>query len=80
MPMAPQPREYPEDFSQVEVRSIDHIPEQERHGRVRDQFTLWFGLNANIFPLVLGGVAVIMGLSFWWACVAIALGTLLGLA
>jgi len=80
MPMAPQPREYPEDFSQVEVRSIDHIPEQERHGRVRDQFTLWFGLNANIFPVVLGGVVVFIGLNFLWACIAIITGVLIGLA
>jgi nucleobase:cation symporter-1, NCS1 family len=80
MPMAAQPRRYPEDYSQVEVRSIDHIPEQERHGRVRDQFTLWFGLNANIFPVVLGGVVVFIGLNFLWACIAIITGVLIGLA
>jgi NCS1 family nucleobase:cation symporter-1 len=78
--MPSEPRPHPENLAQIEVRSIDQIPAAERRGKVRDQFTLWFGLNANIFPLVLGGVAVIMGLSFWWACVAIALGTLLGLA
>jgi NCS1 family nucleobase:cation symporter-1 len=78
--MPSQPRPHPENLAQIEVRSIDQIPAAERRGKIRDQFTLWFGLNANIFPLVLGGVAVIMGLSFWWACVAIALGTLLGLA
>jgi nucleobase:cation symporter-1, NCS1 family len=80
MPMAAQPGRYPEDYSQVEVRSIDHIPEQERHGRVRDQFTLWFGLNANIFPVVLGGVVVFIGLNFLWACIAIITGVLIGLA
>ena len=63
----------------VEVRSIDEIPLAERHGRVRDQFTLWFGLNANIFVVVLGGVAVFLGLNLLWAGIAIVGGTLIGL-
>ncbi|WP_041259800.1 purine-cytosine permease family protein [Pseudofrankia inefficax] len=63
----------------IEVRSIDRIPAEERHGRVRDQFTLWFALNANIFPVVVGGVTVFMGLSFPWACAAIVLGVAIGL-
>ena len=28
--------------SVVEVHSIDYIPQSERHGKVTDQFTLWF--------------------------------------
>jgi NCS1 family nucleobase:cation symporter-1 len=77
--MADQPRLGQENLAQIEVRSIDHIPPQERHGRARDQFTLWFGLNANIFPVVLGGVVVAIGLDFVWACVAITLGVVVGL-
>ena len=65
---------------QIEVRSIDEIPDAERHGRVRDQFTLWFGNNANIFPVIVGGVAVFMGLSLPWACVAIVSGVVVGLS
>ena len=65
-------------LTQIEVRSIDHIPDGERHGRVRDQFTLWFGMNANIFVVVLGGVAIFLGLDFVWACVAIVAGTVIG--
>jgi nucleobase:cation symporter-1, NCS1 family len=63
-----------------EVHSIEQIPVDERHGRVRDQFTLWFGLSANIFPVVLGGVTVFMGLDVLWAAIAIVLGTTLGLS
>lgn len=63
----------------VEVRSIDQIPLSERHGRVRDQFTLWFGLNANIFVVVLGGVTVFLGLNLLWAAIAIVVGTFVGL-
>ena len=33
----------------VEQRTIDIIPHDERHGRVRDLFTIWFG--SNILPL-----------------------------
>jgi NCS1 family nucleobase:cation symporter-1 len=66
-------------LSQVELRSIDYIPPEERYGRVRDQFTLWFPLNANIFALVLGGVMVFLGLNFLWSCIAIASGVLVGL-
>jgi NCS1 family nucleobase:cation symporter-1 len=78
-PMPDQSRQHTESLAQIESRSIDHIPPEERHGRIRDQFTLWFGLNANIFPVVLGGVVVFMGLDFLWACIAIVLGVVIGL-
>ncbi len=29
----------------IERRSIDYIPEAERHGRLLSQFTLWLGAN-----------------------------------
>jgi NCS1 family nucleobase:cation symporter-1 len=77
--MADQPRQHPESLAQIETRSIDHIPPDERHGRVRDQFTLWFGLNANIFPVVLGGALVFMGLDVLWASIAIVTGVAIGL-
>ena len=35
-------------------------------------------INANIFPVVLGGVIVFLGLDFVWACVAIVLGIVIG--
>ena len=45
----------PESLFQIEIRSIDYVPPEERHGTIRDQFTLWFGLNAVVFSVVLGG-------------------------
>jgi NCS1 family nucleobase:cation symporter-1 len=77
--MADRGRKYTDTLTRIEVRSIDHIPARERHGSVSDQFSLWFALNANIFPVVLGSVVVFMGLNFLWACIAIALGTAIGL-
>jgi NCS1 family nucleobase:cation symporter-1 len=68
-----------ESLVQIEVRSVDHVPLAERHGKIRDQFTFWFANNANIFPVVLGGALVFMGLDFLWACIAIVLGVSIGL-
>src|ERR1700744_6729066 len=70
---------YRDTLGEVEVRSIDYIPPDERHGKIRDQFTLWFAATMNIFNIVLGGVAVFFGLDFLWACIAIVLGTVIGL-
>jgi NCS1 family nucleobase:cation symporter-1 len=67
-------------LARVEILSVDPVPPGERHGRVRDQFTMWFALNANIFPVVLGGVVVSMGLDFWWSCAAITAGIVVGLS
>ncbi|QBD81338.1 cytosine permease [Ktedonosporobacter rubrisoli] len=62
----------------VERRSIDFIPETERHGKVRSLFTLWFSANMQITTVVTGALAVSIGLSLGWAIVAIVVGNLLG--
>jgi NCS1 family nucleobase:cation symporter-1 len=62
-----------------ETQSIGVIPDDERHGRIRDQFTLWFGFNANIFFVVLGGVSVFIGLNVLWAVITIVVGVLAGM-
>lgn len=63
---------------QIERRSIDHIPESERHGSPRSLFTIWFAANMQVTAAVTGALAVIIGLPLVWAIVAIALGNLLG--
>lgn len=45
----------------IENRSIDFIPENERHGGVFAQFTLWFGANLQITAIVTGALAVVLG-------------------
>jgi len=62
----------------VENRHIDHIPAGARHGKPWHQFAFWFGGNVNVFNVVLGAVTVSIGLTFWWALVAIGAGTLIG--
>jgi nucleobase:cation symporter-1, NCS1 family len=63
----------------IESHSIDVIPEDERTGRIRGQFWLWFASNANVFNVVLGGFAVLLGLNVLWAVLAVIAGTLLGM-
>ena len=43
-----------------ETRSIDYIPENERHGHPFSQFTLWFGGNLQITAIVTGALAVVL--------------------
>ena len=62
----------------VENRHIDHIPAAARHGKPWHQLVFWFGGNVNVFNVVLGGVTVSIGLTFWWALAAITAGTLIG--
>lgn len=62
----------------IETRTIDFIPENERHGSVRNLFSIWFSANAQITTIVTGTLAVILGLNLWWAIVAILIGNLLG--
>jgi len=62
----------------VENHHIDMIPAGARHGKPWHQFAFWWGGNVNVFNVVLGAVVVSIGLSFWWALIAIAAGTLIG--
>lgn len=64
--------------SVVEVHSIDYIPQSERHGKVTDQFTLWFLGNANMATLAVGLIAMGLGLPLIWVLVAIILGEIFG--
>jgi NCS1 family nucleobase:cation symporter-1 len=65
-------------FSHLERRAVVHIPETERHGSLRDQFTVWFGANSTALSMVFGSIAISLGLNFTWALVTIVLGTVLG--
>ncbi|MDP9467495.1 MAG: cytosine permease [Chloroflexota bacterium] len=62
----------------IEVHSIDYIPQKERHGKVTDQFTLWFLGNANLATLAVGLIAMTLGLPLIWVLVAILLGEFFG--
>ncbi|WP_249678286.1 purine-cytosine permease family protein [Pseudomonas abieticivorans] len=62
----------------IEKRSIDYIPESERHGRLFSQFTLWLGANLQITAIVTGALAVVLGGDVFWSLIGLLLGQLLG--
>jgi nucleobase:cation symporter-1, NCS1 family len=62
----------------IEVRSIDYIPERERHGEVKHLGSVWFVGNAELITLATGPIGIFLGLNFAWTAVAIILGTALG--
>src|SRR5215470_12989976 len=62
----------------IETRSIDHIPDTERHGTLTSQFTLWLGANLQITAIVTGALAVVLGGDVFWSFIALLLGQLLG--
>ncbi|MFV6030422.1 purine-cytosine permease family protein [Streptomyces sp. NPDC056264] len=62
----------------VETRTIEVIPDAERHGTPRSQFTLWFGANMQITAIVDGALAVVFGADALWAIPALLIGNVLG--
>lgn len=59
---------------QIEERSLEYIPESERHGRPIGLFAVWFAANMQITTIVTGALGVILGLSLPWAIVALVIG------
>lgn len=62
----------------LESRSIDCIPDGERHARLADQGPFWFLGNFHFFTLSIGFVGPSLGLSAGWSMLAGVLGILLG--
>jgi purine-cytosine permease-like protein len=62
----------------IEHKSIDYIPEHERHGRAIDQASFWFLGNFHFFTIAIGFVGPSMGLGFGFTSLAGALGILFG--
>src|SRR4051794_17282582 len=63
----------------VERRTIEHVPVDERHGRARDLFTVWFGSNIMLLTIITGALATtVFGLPLWAGALAIVLGNVIG--
>ncbi|HLH58352.1 MAG TPA: cytosine permease [Streptosporangiaceae bacterium] len=62
----------------IEVRSIDYVPLNERHGKVWHLGPLWFMSNAQIATLAVGLISISEGASLFWSVLAIVIGTLVG--
>ncbi len=56
----------------IEKHTIGYIPPEDRHGKTRDLFTLWFGGNIAPLPIVTGALGVqIFHLNLLWGIAAI---------
>ncbi len=62
----------------IETRTIQQVPDRERHGKPWSLFTLWFSPNMNVVIVIIGSLTVAVGLNFWWAAAAILAGNLVG--
>ncbi|GEK01493.1 transporter membrane subunit [Streptomyces sp. 1-11] len=65
-------------MSGLEVRSIDYVPLDERHGRLWHLGPLWFMSNAQIATLAVGLISITEGGNLIWSLLAIVVGTVIG--
>ena len=64
---------------EIEQESIAPIPAEARHGRSRELFTIWFGMNMTPLTVVTGATATtLLGLPMLSSIIAILLGHALG--
>ncbi|MEV7607599.1 cytosine permease [Paenarthrobacter sp. NPDC089322] len=69
----------PAEVPRLEDKTIQPIPLNERHGKARDLFTIWFGSNIMIMTIVTGGLATtVFGLNFVPAVLGIIIGNVVG--
>lgn len=63
----------------LEQHTIGFVPASDRHGKVRDLFTLWFGTNIAPLPIVTGALGPsLFGLNLWWSLLAFVVGHVIG--
>ena len=62
----------------IERRSIDYVPEDERHGKVWHQGPFWFLGNFQFFTITIGFIGPALGLAMGWTILAGTLGILFG--
>ena len=62
----------------IETRSIDWIPDTERHGKAWHQAPLWFLGNFQYFTIPIGFIGPSLGLSLGWTIIAGTAGILIG--
>ena len=69
----------PQPDATVERRTIDHIPEDERHGKGRDLFTVWFGSNIMLLTIITGALSTtVFGLPLWAGVIGVLIGNIVG--
>ncbi|MHB8919117.1 MAG: cytosine permease, partial [Desulfocucumaceae bacterium] len=71
---------YQEKVLEVEPYGVEPIPKEERHGRSRQMFTIWFAINLNVVTWFTGFLGIEFGLSLKYAILAIIIGNITGAA
>src|SRR5699024_1587562 len=64
--------------SGIEKRSIQMVPDTERHGTPKSQFTLWFGANTQITAFDDGALVVVFGAVALWSIIGLLIGNIIG--
>lgn len=62
----------------TETRSIEPIPDDERHGSLFSQFTLWLGANLQITAVITGALTIVFGGDVFWSLIGLAIGQVAG--
>jgi nucleobase:cation symporter-1, NCS1 family len=60
---------YTNEVLVVEPHGIEHIGDNERHGKPYLQGTIWFAAQINFVTVLIGSLAVVFGLGFWAAAI-----------
>jgi nucleobase:cation symporter-1, NCS1 family len=77
--MSSHPTRSAAEVPRLEDKTIQPIPANERHGKARDLFTIWFGSNIMIMTIVTGGLATtVFRLDFAAAVAGIIIGNVIG--
>ncbi|MBC3489466.1 purine-cytosine permease family protein [Pseudomonas taiwanensis] len=63
---------------EIESRSVEFIPENERYGSPKRLFTIWCSANMQVTTMVIGALGVVAGLNLGWTVVGLILGNLIG--
>ncbi len=70
-----------DEFLRIELRGLEPVPPERRHGRPRELFFIWSGALADFFSLFAGALLIsAAGLGFWDACLVLVAGALAGAA
>lgn len=64
----------------LEEHHVDPIPAEERFGKARDTFFVWFAANLNIAAAITGALPALFGLNLFWSITSIIVGNLAGAA
>ena len=62
----------------IEKRSIDYVPQAERHGKVWHLWPVWFAGDAHLATIATGVVGIALGGNLIWTTIAVVLGCALG--